>query len=151
MARKTDVNALLVSEVLKKVSNAKTKAEKIDLLRTYNTDALRAILIINYDESIISVMPEGDVPYEENEAPAGTEHTRLAKEYRKLYRFFKGGDDKLPMLKKESMFIQLLEGLHESEAEVVVLSKDKDPQKKYRITKAVVTEAFPQIKWGGRS
>ena len=49
------------------------------------------------------------------------------------------------------MFIQLLEGLHESEAEVVVLSKDKDLQKKYRITKAVVTEAFPQIKWGGRS
>lgn len=151
MARKTDVNALLVSEVLKKVSNAKTKAEKIDLLRTYNSDALRAILIINYDESIISVMPEGEVPFEANEAPAGTEHTRLAKEYKNLFRFFKGGADKLPMLKKESMFIQLLEGLHESEAEVVVLAKDKDLQKKYRITKAVVTEAFPQIKWGGRS
>ena len=52
MARKTDVNSLLISEVLKKVSNAKTKKEKIDLLRTYNTDALRAILIANYDESI---------------------------------------------------------------------------------------------------
>ncbi len=72
MARKTDVNSLLVSEVLKKVSNAKTKKEKIDLLQTYNTDALRAILIANYDESIVTVMPEGDVPYEPNEAPAGT-------------------------------------------------------------------------------
>ena len=54
------------------------------------------------------------------------------------------------MLKKESMFIQLLEGLHESEAEVVVLAKDKNLQKKYRITSAVVKEAFPQIKWGNR-
>ncbi len=150
MARKTDVNSLLISEVLKKVSNAKTKKEKIDLLRTYNTDALRAILIANYDESIVTVMPEGDVPFTPNEAPAGTEHTRLAKEYKKLYRFFKGGDDRLPMLKKESMFIQLLEGLHESEAEVVVLAKDKNLQKKYRITSAVVKEAFPQIKWGNR-
>lgn len=150
MARKTDVNALLVSEVLKKVSNAKTKKEKIDLLKTYNTDALRAVLVANYDESIVTVMPEGEVPYEPNDTPAGTEHTRLAREYKKLYRFFKGGDDKLPMLKKESMFIQLLEGLHESEAEVVVLMKDKKLQSKYRITSSVVKEAFPQIKWGNR-
>tara|TARA_B100000902_G_C27111947_1_gene814070 strand:+ start:491 stop:946 length:456 start_codon:yes stop_codon:yes gene_type:complete len=151
MARKTDVNTLLISEVLKKVSNAKTKAEKIDLLRTYNTNALRAILIVNYDESLISVMPEGEVPYKVNDAPAGTEHTRLAKEYRKLYRFFKGGDDRLPMMKKETLFIQMLEGLHESEAEVIVLAKDKDLQSKYRITAAVVKEAFPKIEWGERS
>lgn len=151
MARKTDVNTLLISEVLKKVSNAKTKKEKIDLLRTYNTDALRAILIINYDESLVCVMPEGEVPFKANDAPAGTEHTRLAKEYKKLYRFFKGGDDRLPMMKKETLFIQMLEGLHESEAEVVVLAKDKDLQSKYRITTAVVKDAFPQIKWGNRS
>ena len=148
MPRKVDVNALLVSEVLKKVSNAKTKKEKIDLLKTYNTQALRSILIWNYDEEVKSMLPEGDVPYNPNEAPAGTEHTRLAKEYKGLFRFVKGGQDNLPVLKRESMFVQLLEGLHESEAEVICLVKDKKLQKKYRITKSVVQEAFPQIVWG---
>ena len=148
MPRKVDVNALLVSEVLKKVSNAKTKKEKIDLLQTYNTQALRSILIWNYDEEVKSMLPEGDVPYNPNEAPAGTEHTRLAKEYKGLFRFVKGGQDNLPVLKRESMFVQLLEGLHESEAEVICLVKDKKLQKKYRITKSVVQEAFPTIVWG---
>ena len=146
-----DVNALLVSEVLKKVSNAKTKKEKIDLLQTYNSQALRSILIWNYDDSVKSMVPDGDVPYTPNDAPAGTEHTRLAKEYKGLFRFVKGGQDNLPVLKRESMFVQLLEGLHESEAEVICLVKDKKLQKKYRITKAVVQEAFPQIEWGKRS
>ena len=151
MVKVVDANALLISEVLKKVSNAKTKAEKIDLLRSYNTQALRSILIWNYDESVKSMIPEGEVPYTPNDAPAGTEHTRLAKEYRNLFRFVKGGHDSLPNLKRETLFVQLLEGLHQSEAEVICLVKDKKLQKKYRITKAVVQEAFPQIEWGERS
>jgi len=142
---------LLISEVLRKVSNAKTKQEKINLLRKHNSNALRQLLIINFDESVVSVMPEGDVPYTPNDAPAGTDHTRLEHEYRGLYRFFKGGA-KLPSLKRESMFVQLLEGLHADEAELIVLVKDGQLAKKYkRITKAVVSEAFPQIEWGGRS
>ena len=142
---------LLISEVLRKVSNAKTKQEKISLLRQYNSNALRQLLIINFDDSVVSVMPEGDVPYTPNEAPAGTDHTRLEHEYRGLYRFFKGGA-KLPGLKRESMFVQLLEGLHADEAELLVLVKDGRLGDKYkRITKAVVSEAFPQIEWGGRS
>jgi hypothetical protein len=142
---------LLISEVLRKVSNAKTKQEKINLLRQHNSNALRQLLIINFDDSVISVMPEGDVPYTPNDAPAGTDHTRLEHEYRGLYRFFKGGA-KLPSLKRESMFVQLLEGLHADEAELVVLVKDGQLNQKYkRITKAVVSEAFPQIEWGGRS
>lgn len=142
---------LLISEILRKVSNAKTKQEKINLLRKYNSNALRQLLIINFDESVVSTMPEGDVPYTPNDAPAGTDHTRLEHEYRGLYRFFKGGA-KLPGMKRESMFVQLLEGLHADEAELVVLSKDGQMSKKYkRITKAVISEAFPQIEWGGRS
>ena len=60
---------LLLSEILRKVSNAKTKKEKVDLLRKHNSNALRQLLIINFDESIESVMPEGDVPYTPNDAP----------------------------------------------------------------------------------
>lgn len=142
---------LLLSEILRKVSNAKTKAEKISLLRRYNTPALRQLLIINFDESVISLLPEGDVPFTPNDAPAGTDHTRLEQQYRGLYRFFKGGA-KLPTLKRESMFVQLLEGLSHEEADLLVLVKDGQLNKEYkRITKAVVQEAFPQINWGGRS
>jgi hypothetical protein len=142
---------LLISEVLQKVSNAKTKAEKITLLRQYNTPALRSILIANFDESIVSMLPQGEVPFIPNDAPAGTEHTKLEHEYRKLYLFFKGGSDSLQQSKRESLFIQMLEGLQEEEANVLILIKDKTLGKKYKITRACVEEAFPQIQWGNRS
>ena len=143
---------LLISEVLRKVSNAKTKVEKIKLLQTNNSQALRSLLIWNFDESVISMVPEGDVPYTPNDAPVGTDHTRLEQEARGLYRFVKGGQDSLKSLKRESMFVQLLEGLSAEEAELLCLIKDGNLNSKYkRITKAVVQEAYPQIEWGNRS
>ena len=143
---------LLISEVLRKVSNAKTKKEKIALLQKHNSQALRSLLIWNFDESVISMVPEGDVPYTPNDAPVGTDHTRLEQEYKGFYRFVKGGQDSLKSLKRESMFVQLLEGLAEEEAELLCLIKDGNLNSKYkRITKAVVTEAFPAIEWGNRS
>ena len=93
---------LLISEILRKVSNAKTKKEKVDLLRKHNTPALRQLMIINFDDSVVSLLPEGEVPYTPNDAPVGTDHTRLEQEYRGLYRFFKGGA-KLSNLKRESL------------------------------------------------
>lgn len=142
---------LLISEVLQKVSNAKTKVEKIKLLHEHNSSALRAILIANFDESVISMLPEGEVPFEANDAPKGTEHTVLEHEYRKLYLFFKGGNSSLQKTQRENLFIQLLEGLHEEEANLLVLVKDKALGKKYKLTRACVEEAFPHIKWGGRA
>ena len=143
---------LLLSEILRKVSNAKTKKEKIDLLRKHNSTALRQLLIINFDESVVSMLPEGDVPYTPNDAPVGTDHSRLEQEYRGLYRFFKGGDPRIKSLKRETMFVQLLEGLAAEEAELMVLAKDGRINDKYkRITKAVISEAFPSIEGGGRS
>ena len=143
---------LLISEILRKVSTAKTKAEKIKLLQTNNSQALRSLLIWNFDESVISMIPEGEVPYTPNDAPVGTDHTRLESEYRGFYRFVKGGQDSLKSLKRESMFVQLLEGLSAEEAELLCLVKDGNLTSKYkRITKAVITEAFPAIEWGNRS
>jgi len=142
---------LLISEVLQKVSNAKTKARKIELLQQHNTDALRMLLIWNFDESVISELPVGEVPYEKNEAPVGTEHTVLEKEARLLYNFVQGGNNGLQQSRRENMFIQMLEGLHKDEANVLCLVKDKQLGKKYKITKACVSEAFPQINWGGRT
>ena len=141
---------LLMHEVLQKVSNAKTKAQKVKLLEGFNTPALRAILIANFDESVISMLPDGEVPYKKNEAPEDTEHTKLAHEYRKLYLFFKGGAN-ISQTRRETLFIQLLEGLHQGEAEVLCLVKDKKIGKRWKITRACVEEAFPSIQWGNRS
>ena len=141
---------LLMHEVLQKVSNAKTKKEKIKLLQEYNTNALRMLLIINFDDSVVSLLPPGNVPYTPNEAPEGTEHTILEKEARLLHHFFKGGSN-VSQNKRESMFIQMLEGLSSGEAEVLCLAKDKKIGKRWKITKQCVSEAFPAIEWGGRS
>jgi len=141
---------LLMHEVLQKVSNAKTKKEKIALLGRFNTPALRMLFIINFDESVVSLLPPGKVPYQPNEAPDGTEHTMLEKEARLFHHFFKGGSN-VSQNKRESMFIQMLEGLSAGEAEVLCLAKDKQIGKRWKITKACVTEAFPSIEWGGRS
>jgi len=146
-----DKNQMLLSEVLQKVSNAKTKAQKIKLLKELRTDALVSILIWNYDTSVLSMLPEGDVPYNKNDAPVGTEHTRLIQEYRKLFHFVKGGNDSLQRATRERMFIQMLEGLCADEANLICLVKDKNLQKKYKITKACVDEAYPDIEWGNRS
>ena len=121
MARKLPKDALL-TEILQKVSSAKTKKEKVDLLQEYNSQGLRSILIINFDDSLEFLLPEGEVPFTPNDAPAGTEHTRLTQEYRGLYRFFKGGDSSLKSMRREQLFVQLLEGLHKDEAEMLVLA-----------------------------
>ena len=149
MAKKLPSDAL-ITEILQKVSSAKTKKEKVDLLQEYNNNGLRSILIINFDESLKFLLPEGEVPFNPNDAPAGTEHTRLTQEYRGLYRFFKGGDSTLKGMRREQLFVQLLEGLHADEANLLVSACNNDLQSKYRITKAVVAEAFPSIEWGNR-
>ena len=140
----------LLSEVLAKVSKQRTKAKKIQVLKENESLHLKSVLIWNFDDSVVSILPEGPVPFDKNEAPAGTEHTYLAHEYKILYNFIKGGNDFLKPVKREQLFMQLLEGLHEGEAEVVCLMKDKKLTDKYKVTKAVVTEAFPDIQWGGR-
>ena len=102
----------------KRLATLRQKAQKIKLLQEYNTPALRQVLIANFDESVISMLPDGEVPYKQNDAPEETEHTVLVHEYRKLYLFFKGGAN-ISQTRRETLFIQLLEGLHKGEAEVL--------------------------------
>ena len=133
----------LMSEILDKVAKAKTKAKKIELLRQHNTDALRMVLKSSFDPRIEWELPEGDVPYTVNEAPEGTEHNMLIHEARTLYHYIKGGNPKLTQNRRENMFIQLLEGLHRDEAEIVVAAKDKGLHRKFKgLSSNVVREAF---------
>jgi len=110
-----------VHEVLEVISKQRTKAKKIELLKEYRCDSLVSLLIWNFDDSVISMLPEGEVPFEKNEVPIGTDHTSLRKEWKNLYHFVKGGNDSLSKTRRESMFIQILEGLHPSEAEILIL------------------------------
>ena len=140
-----------IHEILELVNEQKTKVKKIEILKEYETDALKSLFIWNFDPSVVSLLPEGEVPFNKNDVPVGTDHTSLRREYRQLYHFVKGGNDQLSSLRRESMFIQLLEGLHPDEAEIICLVKDGQLNKKYKLTRDIVETAYPDIIWGGRS
>tara|TARA_A100001388_G_scaffold226254_1_gene177382 strand:- start:314 stop:904 length:591 start_codon:yes stop_codon:yes gene_type:complete len=168
-----------VYEVFDACSKQRTKAKKVEVLKKYAHDSVLAVLIWNFDETIISLLPEGEVPYgntrednsvtgslsdkindavnmmkESGSTSLGSQDQGKASiraEYTKFYNFLKGGNDGLSSLRRETMFINILEGLHPLEAEILVLVKDKRLTDKYKITKEVVSLAYPQITWGGRS
>lgn len=169
-----------VFEVLALASKQRTKAKKVEVLKTYEHDSLKAIFIWNFDETVVSVLPEGDIPYsnlKEDFKVSGSlsdrvkqevetmEHystssmgtiqdrtgkTTLRREYTMLYNFVRGGNNSLNSIRREMMFINMLEGLHPLEAEIVCLVKDKRLEEKYKITKEIVSEAYPDIVWGNR-
>ena len=140
----------LQSEILQAVSSAKTKKQKIEILQEYRSPALVSLFVWNYDDSVKSAIPEGNVPYTPNDAPTPEAQSKLASQYRTLYNYVMGGNDALRQVKRESLFIELLESLHPDEAELICLVKDKDRTKKYRVTHNVVKEAYPDVEWGGR-
>ena len=142
----------LFHEIFTKVNNAKDKPKKVAVLRQYRSEALENFLMAAFNPSITWLLPEGDVPYIPNEAPDGTEHTRLSHEARKLHHYvqregtpqgsFLGNPD-INSAKREMMFIQLLEGLSAGEAEDLCLAKEQSLNKKYKGLNAnVVREAF---------
>lgn len=140
---KNDNYTPLMSEVLRKVHNAKTKDKKVEILKEYDSEPLRMIIKSSFDPNIKWVIPEGDVPFKKNESEEGTEHTLLFKEARKLYNFIEGGNNTIPRFRKENMFIQILEGLHSSEADLLIAAKDKRLHQVFKgLSENVVKEAF---------
>ena len=143
MARTAGAGKLLFSEIFTKINNAKDKPKKIEVLKQYDTPGMRMILKGAFDPKIIWDLPPGTPPYIENEAPAGTEHTFLEIEAKRLYNFAKGGNDQINKIRKETLFIQMLEGLHADEAKVLIDIKNKSLNKTYKgLTSEMVKEAF---------
>ena len=171
-----------VFEVFDLVNKMKTEQKKVEVLQKYEHPSLKALFIWNFDESVITILPPGQVPYSNlkseqkfrgtlsdrvdnligtmnynqttslgNASDLTEGHTTIRKEFKRFYNFIKGGNDTLPALRKETMFIQMLEGLHPLEAEIICLVKDKNLQSKYKITKEIVSKTYPDIVWGGRS
>ena len=166
-------------EVFDLVSRQRSKAKKIEVLKKYEHVSLKSLFIWNFDDSVVSVLPEGEVPYvgyDDQNTYSGSLSTKISEEVRKMhemsnfslgvsddqgrttirrefkhfYRFIRGGQDSLNAIRRETMFINILQGLHPLEAEIICLVKDKKLETKYKITKEVVAEAYPDIIWGGR-
>ena len=143
MARTAGAGKELISEIFTKINNAKDKPKKIEVLRQYDSPGMRMILKGAFDPKIEWDLPEGTPPYIANEAPAGTEHTYLEVEAKRLYNFAVGGNDQLNKIRKETLFIQMLEGLHADEAKVLIDVKNKSLNKTYKgLTSEMVKEAF---------
>ena len=132
-----------VHEIFTRINNAKDKPAKIAILKQFDNQAMRQLLKAAFDPKIKFDLPEGNPPYIKNEAPAGTEHTSLASEAKKLYHFVVGGNNQINSLKKETMFIQMLEGLQEQDAEVLMAIKNKSLNNAYKgLTANLVKETF---------
>lgn len=172
-------NNPFVYEILDIVSKQKTSAKKVEALKKFEHNCLKAIFIWNFDESVVSMLPPGDVPYAALDGESGFNGTLSEKiadavtkmeelgtkslgandqgrstiraEFKKFYNFIKGGNDSLSSLRRETMFINILSGLHPLEAEILCLCKDKKLDTKYNLTKDIVAQAYPDITWGGRS
>ena len=148
----------MVHELLEAVDAERVKAKKLEILRTHGEDSFKMTIIWNFDESVVSMLPDGKVPYQpvESDVQANREkglpqRSTIRNSARQFYRFVKGGDDQLNKIKRESIFINILETLPPPEAEILVLVKDKALNTKYNITKELVAEAYPEITWGNRS
>jgi hypothetical protein len=167
-----------IFEILAVISKQRSHAKKIEALKKFEHPSLKSIFIWNFDETVISVLPAGEVPYasvgeqnsfsgnitgkindavnkmqELNSSSLGASdqgRSSIRKEYQRFYNFVKGGNDGLSSLRRETMFINVLQGLHPLEAEILCLVKDKKLQTKYKITKELVSDAYPDIKWGNR-
>ena len=165
-------------EVLNAASKMRSNAKKIEVLQRYGDPSLKAVFIWNFDETIETLLPEGEVPYGSNiedENATGSlsgkindavdkmsemgsnslgsqdqGQTTIRKEFQKFYNFLKGGNPGMSSLRRESMFINILQGLHPLEAEILILVKDGKLTDKYKIDRDIVSEAYPDITWGGR-
>jgi hypothetical protein len=170
-------------EILELASKQRSNAKKVEVLQEYRNDALITLMIMNFDQSVISILPEGPVPYADVDGQTslggnltdlidskaknngvktsgyyGTEEfveeknkTSIRNEYQNFYIYVRGGNNNISQIRKETMFINMLAGLHPLEAELMCLIKDKKLTDKYKISFENVKESYPDVVWGGRS
>jgi hypothetical protein len=172
-------NNPLMFEILDLASRQRSKAKKLEVLKRYECLTLKSLFIWNFDETVLSALPEGDVPYGDPEDQSkyngslsdtlaqksrdmysngnfslgsadGNGRTTLRAQTKNFYHFVKGGNPGLSGMRRESMYINLLQSVHPLEAEILILVKDGNLEDSYKISKDLVSEAYSDIQWGGR-
>ena len=165
-----------IFEILDLVNAQKTNAKKVEVLQNYEHESIKTVFVWNFDSSVVSLLPPGEVPYGETNAQttfAGTLSENIAKEaaggesatgqdldgrnktsirheYKNFYHFVQGGNNSLTTTRREMIFINMLQGLHPKEAELLCLVKDKDLESKYSVSLENVKQAYPDMTWGWR-
>ena len=166
-----------IYEILDLTAKQKTNPKKVQVLQTYADDSVKSLMIWNFDDSVLSMLPEGEVPYGDGERQQifsgtlsdniareaaggesatgqdldGRNKTSLRKEWVNLYNFVQGGNPNINAMRREVMFINILQGLHPKEAELLVKVKDKKLTELYDISLENIKAAYPDIEWGNRS
>jgi hypothetical protein len=136
-----------VFEILNELDACTTKQRKVDLINTkYNSHTpLQYILRWNYDDSIKSMMPEGEPPFDKERKDGSSPQSLWT--YLKMFpNFVESAQSKqLPELKRENLFIEMLDALDVEESVTVCLAKDGKLEDKYNISLDVVNAAYPDI------
>lgn len=132
----------LPHEVLQKVKSARSKADKVKVLKENESWALKDLIRGSMDASVEWNLPAGEPPFtkcEPHNAP-----TNILKEHKKFGYFVKNGPgDKMPAFKREKIFLGIIEAIHPEDADLVVKMIMKEvPQ---GLTRPVVNEAFPGL------
>ena len=131
-----------VAEFLENVAKLKKKEEKIAALRHNDSVVLRMVLQGAFDPAVKWALPDGIPPYKPNDL-TDQEHVFI-REHRKIPYFIEGAFPGLHRIKRETMFIELLEQVAPKDAEMLVAMKEKKLPYK-GLTKDIVVEAFPDL------
>lgn len=136
-----------ICDILEVANKAKTKQERADILKANDSFTLKSVLQLAYHPSIVAALPEGAPPYKQVDVHQNDYHRGyLYAESRKLGYLVDQPGQNLNRMKRENIFITILESLPGPEAEMLIAAKDKKLHKLYKgITADVVKLAFPDI------
>jgi len=136
MARKS------IAWILDFTSKLPNDEEKVKCLQANDNTAIRTVLKYAYDPNIKWALPEGDPPYKPCEYPH--QENMLYQEIRRLYLFLEGGNPNLKQVKRESMFIEVLQSVDPEDAKLLLSIKDKKLPYK-GLNSKIVLKAFPGL------
>lgn len=132
---------LMINEIIKQATEM-PRAQAIEFLKSQDSKSLRQVLRFVYDTSLEVLLPNTSPPWKKNDG-VGYEFI-LYNESRRLRIFLKGGGyDNLPSMKREGLFIALLEQMHNDDAEIIANALTRKPIK--GLTEKMVLEAFPDL------
>lgn len=133
-------------EIFDAVGKAKSKKDKIAILHENSSAALKTVLGYTYDPRVKWLLPEGNPPYKPLAKESDMEGA-LMSELRRLYLFVDGPADtqkNLKQLRREQLFIDLLESIDPDDAKVLIGMKDR--KLPYAgLTRKLVADAFPNL------
>lgn len=135
---------LYIPEILEEIKKANDE-KKLKLLKEHDSVPLRTILKANYSLLVKFLLPADPAPYKPNELNICLCDTNLYREARRLYLFVEGGHQTLNQIRREQLWIQLLESLNKDEANLLEIVKNRNLEKEYNLSRKIVEQAYPDL------